>query len=74
MVDLKELSFKASFKEILCNLILCREHRPKDAQLFWSTFCSNLSMDPSLTSQNMIDFTRTRLDRHLIGETGENMR
>ncbi len=69
---LRDLAFDVSYKEILGNLILCRDNRPEDMQLTWTLFSSFLSTIPYLNGQNMRRLVRDRLAQYLIDEKMNN--
>lgn len=66
---LGHLAFTASFEDILCNLALCQDHCPKENLLGTTKFASFLPPEirQSITSENLINFVRRRLDYHLEG-------
>ncbi len=73
---LEHLAFSVSFKEILVNLALGQDHRPEKNQLEIAKFGSLLPPEfrHSLTSENIINFVRIRLDYHLKGMMSDKIR
>lgn len=72
---LDHFAFKVSFKEILSNLVLCQDHRPNEKQMetvSYSTFLSTIQS--LLTSENLINFVRKRLDYFLVGLMNDEIR
>jgi len=72
--SLEDLGFQASYKEILSNLILCCDHRPKEKQFKWLSSSSLLSTISHLDSDQMITILRSRLDHYLLGIMGDKIR
>ncbi len=72
--SLEDLAFEASFKEILSNLVLCPDHRPKEKKLKWLAFSSLLSTIPYFKSEQLITIVRSRLDKYLVGTMGDKIR
>ena len=71
---LDHFAFKVSFKEILSNLVLCQGHRPIEKQMETVSYSSFLSTIQSLTSENLINFVRKRLDYFLVGLMNDEIR
>jgi len=72
--SLEDLALKVSYKEILGNLILCHDHRPKEKKLNWLNCSSLLSTIPYLESEQLLEIVRSRLDQHLVGTMGDTIR
>ena len=71
--SLQDLAFEVSFKEIMSTLILCYEHRPEGKRL--SCLASPSAFSKSfLTSEKLLNFVRSRLDYHLVGLVGVQVR
>lgn len=64
---LLDLAFDVSFKELLSNLVLCKDHRPAEKQLIWARYSSFLSTMSFLNGQAMRHLVRRRLDQYLVG-------
>ncbi len=71
---LEKLAFEVSYKELLSNLLLCREHRPEERQVELVAFSSLISACSFLKSENVITFVRNRLNRYLLGFMNDKMR
>jgi len=69
---LEKLAFEASYKELLSNLLLCREHRPEEKQVELVAFSSIISACTFLKSENVIAFVRNRLNHYLLPGTTMN--
>lgn len=63
----------ASYREILSNLLLCPDHRPEERRNM-NTYSSLISLNPFLTSPNVLHFVRSRLNQHLIGTMNDDIR
>lgn len=69
------LAFNASCKEIVNNLLLCRDHHPEDKSCVSAPyFATYLSTVPSLTSENIINFMRKKLNYFLDGTANNIIR
>ena len=70
---LEEIAFKACYREILSNLLLCPEHsQPHSVSM--NSYSSLISQNPFLTSPNVRRFVRSRLNYHLIGIMNDEIR
>jgi uncharacterized tellurite resistance protein B-like protein len=70
---LEEIAFKACYREILSNLLLCPEHsQPHNVSMY--SYSSLISLNPFLTSSNVRTFVRSRLNYHLIGIMNDEIR
>ena len=74
VASLEELAFQVSYKEILSNLILCHDHRPRGKQFNWLPYSSLLLKNPQRSSEQVRDFVRRRLDYYLAGTMGDTIR
>ncbi len=73
--SLEDLAFETSYKDIISNLILCYDHRPRGKRLFWLRFSSIIqASNLDLTSDTIRGLVRRRLDHHLIGTMSEKIR
>lgn len=70
--SLGDLAFDACYHEIVANLLLCADHSKfssgssrKKRKL--NSYSSLLSLNPSFSSENVIQFVRKRLDSFLLG-------
>lgn len=70
---LEDIAFTACFREILSNLLLCPDHRP-DERRNMNSYSSLVSLNPFLTSSNVRNFVRNRLNQHLIGIMNDDIR
>ena len=70
--SLEELAFKASFKDILATLVLCYAHRPKGRRI--ESLVPTVFSNSFLTSEKLRKFLRNRLDQHLNGLVGVEVR
>ena len=71
--SLQDLALEVSFKEIMSTLILAYDHRPKGKRL--SCLASPSAFSKSfLTSDKLRRFVRNRLDHHLVGSVGVQIR
>jgi hypothetical protein len=70
---LEEIAFKACYREILSNLLLCPEHsQPHSVSM--NSYSSLISQNPFLTSPNVRRFVRSRLNYHLIEIMNDEIR
>ena len=72
--SLEDSAIKVAFKEILSNLILCHDHRPKEKKLNWLPCSSLLATIPYLESEQLLVIVRSRLDHYLEGIMGDTIR
>jgi hypothetical protein len=73
VVRLEEIAFKACYRQILSNLLLCPEHsQPHSVSM--NSYSSLISQNPFLNSPNVRRFVRSRLNYHLIGIMNDEIR
>jgi len=74
---LEQLAFTVSFEEILGNLYLCPDHCQKEKQFGQNIQFASLlppKIRNSLTSENILNFVRKRLNYHLVGLVSDTTR
>ena len=77
---LEDLAFEVSFKELISNLVMCRDHRPENTSesyykaMDWVSSFSILSNHPFMSSENVLKFVKQRLNKYLVGVMGIKIR
>ena len=77
---LEDLAFEVSFKEMIRNLVMCSDHRPKNtsesykAVDWWVSSSSTLSTHPFISTESVLKCLKRRLNGYLIGVMGIKIR